>query len=663
MNYLRSYRKCAFAGRLLFDADRPIEELRPGGERLWFQSEAAKRAFHGNWSAEELVAGFLDWHLGAPPSPSPDIDPISLEVVWTVLQSIIGQMAETMARTAYSPVFAEARDFTCALFDDKVELIAQMQGLPAQVGSMRYCVPWAIQAVGAETLAPGDVLVHNDPQVGVPHLPEICVIRPIFAEGHPGGPPVMYAATIAHQTDVGGKSPGSMPGDAREIFQEGLVIPPVKLFEQDREVPAVFKMLLANVRSPESLYGDIRAMCGSLVTAERLLAEVAAREGWDGLGRYGAEMKNYAERRFRAEIDKLPRGIFRGQAIVDDDGVVQEHFTIALTLAIGDSGIIADFRGSSPQARGPINCTYSVTCAATLNAILHLIGRDLPINEGLHRVIHVIAPPNTIVNVDHPGAYNAGQTETHNLLVEAFMSAMLEAAPHRVCAQAANTTCLVTGGAWHPDKRETYTFVTWDGAGWGAFDDKDGNSAVSRYCGTVGKNYPTEILETQFPWLIHKMELRTDSGGAGRFRGGLGMVRDYELKAPELEFGVNSNRGRFPPAGVKGGGSGKPTRYWVRRNGALVEPMQVGAGINSPDKFTGVRLTSGEGLIVETPGGGGWGEASERNRAAVEEDLKQGYISRKAAVEIYGLAPARADEIVARYHWQRPQRHPKGGGK
>jgi N-methylhydantoinase B/oxoprolinase/acetone carboxylase alpha subunit len=446
-----------------------------------------------------------------------------------------------------------------------------------------------------------------------------------------------------------------MPGDAREIYQEGLIIPPVKAFERGQESAAVFRMLLANVRSPESLYGDVRAMCGSLITADRLLQELAGRIGWEKLTRYGAELKNYAERRFRAELAKLPRGIHRGKAVIDDDGVGQNHFTVELAVAISDAGVVADFRGSSAQARGPINCTYSVTCAATLNAILHLIGQDLPINEGVHRAIHVIAPPKTIVNVDHPGAYNAGQTETHNLLVEAFMDALLEAAPERVCAQSANTTCLVTGGAWHPLKGETYTFITWDGAGWGAFNDQDGNSGASRYCGTVGKNYPTEVLETQFPWLIKSFEFRTDSAGPGEHRGGLGLVRDYELRAPDLEFGVNSNRGRFAPAGVKGGGDGKPTRYWVRRNGALVEPMQIGSGINSPDKFSGVRLTEGEGLVVETPGGGGWGDPKSRDRGAVEEDLKQGYISRKAAVEVYGLDARRADEIVAQYHW-RPAR-------
>lgn len=647
MSYYRNYRKCAFSGRLLFDEDKPIAEAAAHGRTLWFTDATMQRAFHEGWSIERVAEAY-----GTSPPPADaadlDLDPITLEVVNNALSSIVAQMAETMARTAYSPVFAEARDFTCALFDHRLELMAQHQGLPAQVGSMRYCVPWAIKRIGAANLRPGDVIAHNDPQVGAPHLPEFCVIRPVFAEGRI----VMYAATIAHQTDIGGKSAGSMPGDAREIYQEGLLVPPVKLFEEGRETESVFRMILANVRAPESMYGDVSAMCGSLVTAERLLAELARRYGWGRLERYGEALKNYAERRFRSELAKLPAGIYRASSIIDDDGVVQGHHTIQLALAIGPGGVIADFRGSSPQSRGPINCAYSVACAATLNAMLHIVGGNLPNNEGLHRAIRVIAEPGTVMNVDHPGAYNSGNTETHNLVVEAFMAALIEAVPERCCAPCASTTCLVTGGTWNAEKREGYAFVTWDNAGWGAFHDHDGNNAMSRYVGTTAKNYPTEVLETQFPWLTRKLELRVDSGGHGTFRGGLGVVRDAELRGPDLEFGVNSNRGRFAPQGVFGGHAAKPTRYWIRRGGQLVDPTQLGQGIQSPDKFSGVRLVEGEGLMVETPGGGGWGDPERRERRRVEADLREGYISRKAAVEIYGLPAEIADRLVETYHWK-----------
>lgn len=646
MSYHREYRKCAFSGRLLFDEDQPIRHDGEQGETVYFTNPGFKEAHLGAWSLEKIAESLVEWRL-PPPPPASDVDPITLEVVNNALTSVVAQMAETMARTAYSPVFAEARDFTCAIFDDSLELIAQHQGLPAQVGSMRYCVPWAIKKIGAATIKPGDVIAHNDPQVGAPHLPEFCVIRPIFEAGRIA----LYVATIAHQTDIGGKSPGSMPGDANEIFQEGLLVPPIKLFEEGVASEPVFRMLLANVRAPLPMEGDIAAMCGSLIVAERSLRELAERYGWRQLKRYGDELKNYAERRFRAELGKLPHGIYRSTAIIDDDGVSPGHHVIALALLVREDGIIADFRGSSPQARGPINCAYSVTCAATLNALLHIIPGDLINNEGLHRVIRVIAPPGTIMNVNHPGAYNSGNTETHNLIVEAFMAALIDQVPALCCAPSASTTCLVTGGAWHPERRERVAFVLWDGAGWGAAADHDGNSAISRYVGTTAKNYPTEVLETQFPWLTRHFEFRTDSAGAGMFRGGFGVVRDSELRAPDLEFGVNSNRGRFPPAGVFGGHAASPTRYWIRRGTDCIDPMQLGEGIKSPDKFNGVRLTEGDGLMVETPGGGGWGDPRTRDRDSVIADLRDGLISRAAAVDIYGLDPAEADRVVETYHW------------
>jgi N-methylhydantoinase B/oxoprolinase/acetone carboxylase alpha subunit len=643
MSYQRDYLKCSFSGRLLFAEDQPVTAHGMSGETLSFANDEFRRAYLENWSIERIAADLAVWRL--PPPTGPTVDPITLEVVHNALSSVVAQMAEAMARTAYSPVFAEARDFTCALFDNKLELVAQYAGLPAQVGAMRYCVPWAVKKIGIVNIHPGDVIAHNDPQVGAPHLPEFCVIRPIFEDEHI----VMYAATIAHQTDIGGKSPGSMPGDATEIFQEGLVVPPIKLFENGIESESVFRMLLANVRSPLSMHGDISAMCGSLVVAERLLRELANRYEWQQLKLFGDELKNYAERRFLAEIARLPSGIYRASSIIDDDGVSPGHHLIQLSLVVRDDGVIADFRGSSPQARGPINCSYSVSCAATLNAMLHIVGGNLPNNEGLHRAIRVIAPPGSIMNVNHPGAYNSGNTESHNLVVEAFMAALIAIVPERCCAPSASTTCLVTGGARDPAKGETYAFVIWDGAGWGASQDRDGNSAISRYVGTIGKNYPTEVLETQFPWLTQLFEFRTDSAGAGRFRGGLGLRRESELRAPDLEFGVNSNRGYFPPQGVFGGSAGSPTRYWVCHDDRWKDPLQL--GLISLDKFSGVRLVKGDRLMVETPGGGGWGDPRERDREQINADLRDGLISRDAAIDVYGLSADEADHIIAKYHW------------
>lgn len=640
--------KCAFCGTLLFEQDDPlVEPAADGNGATCYCDVECRQALLESWPIDRVAREFAKWQPAPAPEPRIDLDPITLELVGGSLAFVVRQMAFTMQRTAYSPVFAEANDFTCALFDADLEIVAQHQGLPGHLGSLRYAVPWAVKAVRPENLNPGDVLIHNDPYRGAPHLPEVTVIRPIFA----GDRLVLYAATTAHQTDTGGKSPGSMPGDATEIYQEGLIIPPVKLFERGEECRDVFRLLLANVRTPRSTYGDVSAMCGSLVTAERLFGELAERYGLDGLLACMDELKNYSERRIRREITALPNGVYRGRCVIDDDGITSAAHPIEATVAIRDDSVIVDFRGSAPQARGPVNAVYSVAHAAALNSILQTLGADLPINHGLHRPVRLIAPPGTVVNVNHPGALNSGNTESHNLLVEAILDAIREAVPDRVCAPSASTTCLMTGGAWNPETREPYTLVTWEAAGWGAFRDADGVNAMGRYASMIVRNIPVEVHETQFPWRIRDWQLRVGSGGAGTFRGGLGCTREYELLAPEFVFGVNSNRGRFAPEGVHGGGPSLPTRWWVRRDGEWRDPLGLGAGLVSPDKFNGLRITEGESVLVECPGGGGWGPPAERDPDRVREDLKQGYISLGDAIDVYGLDRAEAEGIVARYHW------------
>ncbi len=649
MSYFTTHRKCAFCGTMLFEQDRPLSEQAADGPGVVHYCDAECRTAHREaWPLARVAGELAKWRPAPPPAPRADLDPIALELVAGALAFVVRQMAYTMQRTAYSPVFAEANDFTCALFDADLEIVAQHQGLPGHLGSLRYAVPWAVKAVGPETLEPGDVLIHNDPYRGAPHLPEVTVIRPIFADERL----VLYAATTAHQTDTGGKSPGSMPGDATEIYQEGLIIPPVKLFARGRECGDVFRLLLANVRTPRSSYGDISAMCGSLVTAERLFGELVGRHGLAPLLGYMDELKNYAERRLRREIASLPNGIYRGECMIDDDGVTIGAHRIAVSVAIRDDSVIVDFRGSAPQARGPVNAVFSVAHAAALNSILQTLGADVPINHGLHRPLRLIAPPGTVVNVDHPGALNSGNTESHNLLVEAVLDAIRDAVPDRVCAPSASTTCLMTGGAANPETREPYTLVTWEAAGWGAFRDADGVTAMGRYASMIVRNIPVEVHETQFPWRIKDWRLRVDSGGAGTFRGGLGCCREYELHAPEFVFGVNSNRGRFVPEGIAGGQPSLPTRWWIRRDGALHDPLGLDPSLVSGDKFNGFRIVDGDAVLVECPGGGGWGPPQARDPERVREDLRQGYISLDEAVAVYGLDRSDAEAIAARYHWE-----------
>jgi N-methylhydantoinase B/oxoprolinase/acetone carboxylase alpha subunit len=443
-----------------------------------------------------------------------------------------------------------------------------------------------------------------------------------------------------------------MPGDATEIFQEGLIIPPVKLFDRDEERGDIWRMLLANIRTPRSSYGDISAMCGSLLTAERLFGEQIERHGIDTLLAYIQELKNHGERRLRHEISRLPQGIYSGECLIDDDGVTTDAFLVKATVAVREDTIIVDYRGSDRQARGPVNAVYSVAYAAALNSVLQTLGADVQINQGLHRPIKLIAPPGTVVNVDFPGSVNSGNTESHNILAEAILGGLRQAAPDLVCAPSASTTCLLTGGAWNPETREPYTLVTWEVAGWGAFKNADGVNAMGRYASMIVRNIPVEVHETQFPWRVKYWQLRVGSGGAGTYRGGLGGMREYELHAPEFTFGVNSNRGKYAPQGIDGGRPSLPTRWWIRREGTLLDPLSLDQGLISPDKFNGMRIFEGEAIVSECPGGGGWGPPNQRDKDRVREDLKQGYIPLEEAVNVYELDRAEAEAIVERYHWK-----------
>lgn len=647
-SYFNEHRKCAFCGVLLFDQDNPLSVAGTAGAPVNYCDDECRVAHQEAWPLEKVASEFAKWASKPVPPPRADLDPVTLELIGGSLSFLVRQMARTMQRSAYSPIFAEANDFTCALFDADLEIVAQHEGLPGHLGSLRWAVPWGVKAIGAEHLNPGDVVIHNDPYRGAPHLPEVTVIRPIFA----GDRLVLYAATTAHQIDTGGKSPGSMPGDATEVYQEGLIIPPIKLFDRGKECGDVWRMLLANIRTPRSSYGDISAMCGSLVTAERLFGELAERYGLEQLLAYMGELKNYGERLLRREIAKLPGGFYEGSCWIDDDGVSNDPFLVKASVAIRDDTVIVDYRGSAAQARGPVNAVYSVAHAAALNSVLQTLGADLPNNQGLHRPVKLIAPPGTVVNVDFPGSLNSGNTESHNILVEAILDALRDAAPERVCAPSASTTCLMTGGARNPETREPYTLVTWEASGWGAFQDADGVNAMGRYASMIVRNIPIEVHETQFPWRVTHWSLRTGSGGAGRFRGGLGCEREYELHAPEFTFGVNSNRGTFAPQGVYGGRPSLKTLWAIRRDGELHDPRDFGQGTISADKFNGVRIREGDAVVTACPGGGGWGPPSERDRERVREDLKQGYISPEEAVEVYGLDCAEAEEIVARYVWK-----------
>ena len=562
------------------------------------------------------------------------ISPIMLEVMKGALISISKEMGKTMIRTAYSPIFYEGNDFTCALFDADLELLAQFQGNPSQLGSINLGVRTVVSEMRNEGLNPGDVIIHNDVYRGSPHLPEFCLIRPLFHEKTIVG----YAANIAHHADVGGKTPGSFPGDATEIFQEGLLVTSIKLFEADEPVRSTFQLILANVRAPEKTYGDFMAMYGSLVIAERRLQQLISRRGMNRYQQYKEAIKNYSERRMRQEISLIPKGVYEGEAAIDDDGITDRPYYVRVKVKVCDEDLIFDYRASDPQAAGPVNGPYAVGVSGSINAILNLVDHTIPFNEGTFRPMHFLLPPGKLINPVWPAPVSGGNTETFNFIASAVVQALSQALPDRVAACGGDTESILTLGGYDDIKDQSFTTFLWDPGGWGGRYSADGENTTNSYTGTTAKNFSAEVIETECPLRTIRWQLKTDSGGAGKYRGGLGVIREYELEGRTGVVGGHANRRKFPAPGVFGGQEGSRQHFLFSTDGKkFCDVTDLKPGTPSSTKFGDLKLERGAHLVLEAPGGGGYGSVSERDRASVEEDLKNGYISLEEAIRTYKL--------------------------
>jgi N-methylhydantoinase B/oxoprolinase/acetone carboxylase alpha subunit len=483
-------------------------------------------------------------------------------------------------------------------------------------------------------LEPGDVIFHNDPYRGGTHLPEFTMIRPIFYKDEV----IAFAANIGHHVDVGGKSPGGFPGDATDIFQEGFRCPPVKLFIRDRENEEVWRIILSNVRTPKISRGDMLAMYKGLLLAERRISELIDKYGIDTVLACFKEIKDYSERRMRSEIDSIPDGCYEAEDFIDDDGVTDGGpYPVRVRVIIDGSDAMVDFTGTSRQVRGPMNCPFGVTASAVYNAFLHITDPTIPTNAGCFRPIKIIAPSGTIVNVDYPAAEFAGNTETHNRIFDVILLALSQSIPAKVAASEGSTCSNFTYGGINPETGETFANYQWDHCGWGARSDKDGVSVVNA---PVGNSYlqPIEVNESRFPWIHQCFRLVTDSGGAGKYRGGLGSCRIMTVTAPMIRVSAIADRHKIGAFGLFGGGSGKPGAFLIKRRGeehfkTFTEVFKT----KSPSKFSDIVLHEGDTVLIMTPGGGGYGNPLDRDIEKVVEDVREGYVSIECAKEVYGV--------------------------
>jgi N-methylhydantoinase B/oxoprolinase/acetone carboxylase alpha subunit len=541
-----------------------------------------------------------------------------------------------MMKTSYSTIFNEGLDFSTILLDRAGNLIAEKNFAPSMMGAVNYALRWTLEELGEEFFQPGDVVVHNDPYRGNCHIPEHMLMKPIFR----GSELIGFAGTIGHLAEVGGKAPGSFAADATDVYQEGLRLPPVKLFEGGRYNEQLWRVILANHRTPRASWGDLHAMVGALNIGERRLLELVDRWDLDTVIEGARRLIAYSERRLRAEIAELPEGEYTAAMTVEDDGVGTDPFDVKVKLVIRGGQVIADFTGSSRQVRGPMNCTFVVVAAALYNAIFCVADpQDLiPRNSGCYRPARVIAPPGSVVNVRHPGPSVGGNTDLQPKLIDLLLAAFAKAVPDRIAASSGGSSSNLLFGGTHPETGRYYSNYHFDGMGAGATVRKDGNDGeVTRHSNC--RNTPVEVFEHRYPLLTLRYGLARDSGGAGRHRGGLGTERLFRITAPEITFSALFDRVKLAPPGLFGGREGGRSALLVKRAGSnRFQSFDEAFGVASPSKFTNVVLHQGDELYYRTPGGGGLGDPAERDPALVAEDVREGYVSAANSARDYGAA-------------------------
>ena len=520
-------------------------------------------------------------------------DPIRLEVFKHLFAAVAEEMGVVLRKASYSPNIKERRDFSCAVFDAEGNMIAQAAHIPVHLGSMPLSVAQAIKEL---SFAPGDVVILNDPYRGGTHLPDITLISPIFIEEAGEQRLFGFVANRAHHADVGGMTPGSMPV-AREIYQEGLIIPPVKLAEGGRLNHGVMELLLSNVRTPEERAGDLRAQMAANRRGVERMQEIVARYGADEVRRYMQELLRYTERMTRRLLASLPDGTYRFTDYMDDDGIGDEPVPITVTITVQGDSAVVDFTGSAPQQKGSINAVYAITLSAVYYVFRCLIGLDVPNNSGCLAPIRVIAPEGTVVNARPPAPVAGGNVETSQRIVDVLLGALAQACPVKVPAASQGTMNNVTIGGWDPFRNRPFAYYETIGGGMGARPGKDGVSAIHTHM-TNTLNTPVEALEYTYPFRVVRYEVRRGSGGAGRYRGGDGIRRDVEVLT-EAQVSLLTERRRLAPYGLAGGEPAARGENVLIRNGEE---------IRLPGKGT-VDLRPGDILSIRTPGDGGWGKA------------------------------------------------------
>ena len=541
------------------------------------------------------------------------LDAVQTEVIRNALVSAAEEMSVTIWRTSRSSVVREILDYSTCVFDAHGQSVAQAARMPVHLNSMAACLEDLIAGpFPLENWHDGDVIITNDPYSGGQHLPDIQTFKPVFLDGQL----IAIAGILVHHLDVGGGAPGSYDAGASEIHQEGLRIPPLKIVEGGRRNQAIIDMLLANSREPVNVGGDFASQLAALGTGAETLQRIGRRYGAARLAAAARRIQDQSEAAMRAVIAASPDGQYSFTDWVDDDGIDRDtQLKIRVQVTIAGDQVSIDLDGSSPQATGPINCTLNMTRSAVICGVLMSIGRDVPANAGCYRPITIHAPAGSVVNAQYPAPV-ANRMATGHRIVNAVMGAFAAALPERVPASYYGVSYAYAVNAINADgSRQVYFDL--ECGGWGGHPNGDGASGFS--CGFHNiANSPIEMIEGDYPITFTRYGLRAGSGGAGKHRGGLGLVRAFRLDAPAGVFAANLDRFKVPPYGLAGGAPGAPGRLTLTRADGGTQDL--------PSKVTGLALGQGDELCLETAGGGGHGDPKTRAAKAVAADRRDGYV-------------------------------------
>jgi N-methylhydantoinase B len=544
------------------------------------------------------------------------MDPVTFEVMRNALLNMTEEMALTVRRAAFSTNIKTRADFSCAFFDTELRCIAQSFSQPPHLVSMSTITPAAIREFGADALEPGDALIVNDPHRGSSHLNDITIIAPVDV----GETRLGWVANMAHHVDVGGASPASL-GVNRELCQEGIILPPTRIARRGRIDDNVLGLILANIRAPRETNGDLRAQLAANFVGNRRMAALLERYPAETIARFCDELVAYTERWTEREIRKLPEGEYEAEGFRDDDGVSDEPVRLKVKVTIRDGHVRMDVTGSSEQRKAPINANRAMAKTAVAFVTRCLVDDRIPVNEGFLKRLHLDGPDGTVCTALRPAAV-VGGWELTSRLTEIVFLALHPALPDRIPAAGKGIIVNIGFGGLDPKRGEYYCYMETIAGGNGARPTKDGPDAVQTNLQNT-ENAPIEEVELNYPIRIARLELIPDSGGAGRWRGGLGVRRDFEFPYAACTWSVMSDGRKFAPWGLMGGKPGRPAHF-------ILDPL--GEHRDLPSKCV-VDVPKGGRVRVETPGGGGFGDPSERDPTLLERDLRDGKVTDRSTYD------------------------------